>query len=303
MAKFEFGFEEAWLRLIIKKIPNHPNLFLPSAVEQAQTILRVGKLKVSAARAWAEAAGIVTKRKNQFVLTPLGNLIKHHDPDMDDDGIWWALHYNLARQGSPAWFYAFYCNEFTHDIFDRDKLEEELRAWWDRDHEKPMTDSIFDKLVFSPLKQAFDGTRLGKEFGLFDLQVGNLFCRQAPGYRVPPVAIIAYGLLDWARQKQRLTVNLEKLLEPWGIGKIFRLDRTSLDEIIVQIGDQYDKQVGWVSHTAGLNSVSIMDLPPLTLISAYYHELDGEPPKIALEKGKEEVLELEKNHAAMSLFS
>ena len=293
MAKFEFGFEEAWFRLIIKKIPDHPNLFLPSAVEQAQTILRVGKLKVGAARAWAEAAGIVTKRKNQFVLTPLGHLIKHHDPDMDDDGIWWALHYNLARQDSPAWFYAFYCNEFTPDNFDRDMLEEELRAWWDRGHEKPMTDSIFDKLVFSPLKQAFDGTRLGKEFGLFNLQEDNRFCRQAPGHRLQPAAIVAYGLLDWARQQQRLTVNLEKLQEPWGIGRIFRLDRTSLDEIIVQIGDQYNKQVGWVSHTAGLNSVSIMEVPPLTLISAYYHELDGKSPINALEKAREEVSELE----------
>lgn len=294
MAEFKFGFEEAWLRLIVKKIPDYPTLFLPSAVEEAQTILRVGKLKVGAARAWAEAAGIVTKRKNQFILTPLGNLIRRHDPDMDDDGIWWALHYNLARQGSPAWFYAFYCNEFTPDIFDRDMLEKELRVWWDRDHEKPMTDSIFDKLIFSPLKQAFDGTRLGKAFGLFGLQEGSMFQRQAPGYRLPPAAIVAYGLLDWARQQQRLTVNLEKLLEPWGIGKIFRLDRTSLDEIIVQIGDQYDKQIGWVSHTAGLNSVSIMGLHPLTLISAYYHGLDGEPPISALEKGKDEVLELEK---------
>jgi len=303
MAKFEFGFEEAWLRLIIKKIPDHPNLFLPSAVEHAQTILRVGKLKVSAARAWAEAAGIIIKKKNQFILTPLGNLIKRHDPDMDDDGIWWALHYNLARQESSAWFYAFYCNEFTRDVFDRDMLEEELRAWWDQDHEKPMTDSIFDKLVFSPLKQAFAGTRLGKEFGFFDLQEGGRFCRQAPGYRVPPVAIVAYGLLDWARQQQRQTVNLEKLLEAWSVGRIFRLDRASLDEIIVQIGDQYNKQVGWVSHTAGLNSVSIMDLPPLTLLSAYYHGLDGESPTSALEKGKTEVLELEKIQTAMPLFS
>ncbi|MBU4261960.1 MAG: DUF4007 family protein [Proteobacteria bacterium] len=303
MAKFEFGFEEAWLRLIIKKIPNHPNLFLPSAVEQAQTILRVGKLKVGAARAWAEAAGVIIKKKKQFILTPLGNLIKHHDPDMDDDGIWWALHYNLARQNSPAWFYAFYCNEFTSDIFDRGMLEKELRAWWDRGHEKPMTDSIFDKLVFSPLKQAFDGTRLGNEFGFFALQEGSRFCRQAPGHRLPPAAIVAYGLLDWARQQQRQSVHLEKLLGAWGIGRIFRLDRTSLDEILIQIGDKYNKQVGWVSHTAGLNSVSIMDLPPLTLISAHYYELDGESPSSALEKGKAEVLELGKMQADLPLFS
>lgn len=50
MAKFEFGFEETWFRLIIKKISEHPDLFLPSAVEKAQTVLRIGKLKVGAAK-------------------------------------------------------------------------------------------------------------------------------------------------------------------------------------------------------------------------------------------------------------
>jgi hypothetical protein len=30
-----------------------------------------------------------------------------------------------------------------------------------------MTDSTFDKLIFSPFKQVFDGTRLGEVFGFF----------------------------------------------------------------------------------------------------------------------------------------
>ena len=105
MAKFEFGFEEAWFRLIIKKLPDHRDLFLPRAVEKAQAILRVGKLKVGAARTWAEAAGIICKRKNEFYLTPLGKIIARHDPGLEEDGVWWAIHYNLARSPSSAWFY------------------------------------------------------------------------------------------------------------------------------------------------------------------------------------------------------
>ncbi len=303
MAEFKFGFEEAWLRLIIKKIPDHPDLFQSSSVEKAQGILRIGKLKVGAARVWAESAGIITKNKSKFVLTPLGHLIRRHDPDMDDDGIWWVIHYNLARQDSSAWFYSFYFNEFKYDAFDRDILEKELRAWWDKNHEKPMTDSTFDKLIFSPLIQVFEGTRLGKQFGFFEPQEKNCFCRQPIGLRLPPPSIIGYGLLDWARKQQRQSVHLEKLLEPWSIGKIFRFDRSSLDESLIQIGDSYNKQVAWVSHTAGLNSVSIMDLNPLTLISAYYHELDGESPTNALEKGKADLLEIKKMQMTETLFS
>jgi hypothetical protein len=85
---------------------------------------------------------------------------------------------------------------------------------------------------------------------------------------------------------------LEKLLEPGGIGKIFRLERDAFDRLLIDIGEHYQKQVGWISHTVGLNSVSIMECSPLALVSAYYHELDGEEPMDALASGKKEVEEL-----------
>ena len=290
MAEYKFGFEEAWFRLIIKKLPDNPDLFLPKAVEKAQTILRVGKLKVGAARAWAESAGIVCKKKSDFVLTPLGKIIALHDPDLEEDGLWWALHYNLSRLNSPAWFYFFYFNVFAPDKFSRDEFEREVRAYWDNNHEKkPMTDSVFHKLIFSPFKQVFEGTRLGEGFGFLVTNEEGKYLRRPQNSPPLPRAIFAYALLDWSVRQQRQSVHLEKLLETGGIGKIFRLKRDVLDSLLIDIGELYGKQVGWISHTAGLNSVSIMKFPPLALISAYYHELDGEEPMAALALGKEEV--------------
>ena len=302
MAKFEFGFEEAWFRLIIKKLPDNPDLFLPKAVEKAQSILRVGKLKVGAARAWAESAGIVCKKKGAFFLTPLGQIIAHHDPDLEENGIWWTFHYNLARQTSPAWFYSFYFNEFIPDTFSRDDFENELRAHWDNSHDKPMTDSVFHKLIFSPLKQVFEGTRLGDEFGFWLTGDQGILLRNKKNMPPLPKAILSYALLDWAGEEQRQSVHLEKLLEPGGIGKIFRLERDILDSLLIDIGEQYQKQVGWISHTAGLNSISIVDCQPLALISAYYHELDGEEPLTALALGKEKVEKII-GQESMPLFS
>lgn len=303
MAEFKFGFEEAWFRLIIKKLPDNPDLFLPKAVEKAQTILRVGKLKVGAARAWAESAGIVYKKKGNFVLTTLGKIIALHDPDLEEDGIWWVFHYNLARADSPAWFYSFYFNDFVApDKFSRDEFEREVRAYWDNNHEKPMTDSVFHKLIFSPFKQVFEGTRLGDEFGFWVTDEDGNYLRRSQNSPPLPRAILAYALLDWGIRQQRQSVHLEKLLEPGGIGKIFRLKRDVFDSLLIDIGEHYQKQVGWISHTAGLNSVSIMEFPPLALISAYYHELDGEEPTAALTLGKEEVTGIV-NRETMPLFS
>ena len=308
MAKFEFGFEESWFRLIIKKLPDNPDLFLPKSVEKAQNILRVGKLKVGAARAWAESAGIVCKKKGAFLLTPLGQIIAHHDPDLDEDGIWWVIHYNLARVGSPAWFYSFYINEFNQNEFIRDDFEKAIREFWDKDHEKPMTDSVYKKLIFPPFKQLLigtddsPGTRLGEKFGFLIEKEKDSFTREFSNLLPLPRAIFAYGLLEWGMQYQRKSVHLEKLLESGGLGKIFRLDREALDNLLVDIGEYYQQQIGWISHTAGLNSVSIMDFSPLAMISAYYHELDGEDPMTALTLGNEEVAKMA-DYETMPLFS
>jgi hypothetical protein len=302
MAKFEFGFEESWLRLIVKKLPGNPDLFQLKSVEKAQAILRVGKVKVSAARAWAESAGIIFKNGRGFSLTVLGDIIARHDPDLEENGIWWALHYNLAKQSSPAWFYSYYFNKFDADAFDRATLEDELRTWWDENHEKPMTDSVFSKLIFSPFKQVFEGTRFGQDFGLFAVKEDGTFLRQPKGSQPPPGTIIAYALLDWAIENQRQSAHLEKLFEQWGIAKIFRLDRETFDDILIDIGEKYQKRIAWISHTAGLNSVSIMDIPPLALVSAYYHELDGEEPMAALIKGQDELKKIGEKKS-LPLFS
>ncbi|MBI9047278.1 MAG: DUF4007 family protein [Anaerolineaceae bacterium] len=302
MAEFKFGFEEIWFRLILKRLPDHPDLFLPRVVEEAQNILRVGKLKVGAARAWAESAGLVHKIKTGFYLTPLGKIIAHHDPDMEEDGIWWALHYNLARHSSPAWFYAFYFNVFEVDEFSRSDFESEIRTWWDQTHEKPMTDSVFDKLVFSPFKQVFNDTRLGEEFG-FCQAVNHDHYNRLPTCPVDlPSSILGYALLDWARRNERQSINLETLLDPWGVGKIMRQDKERLDTLLVEIGEKYEKQALWISHTAGLNSVSFADLDPLSLVCAYYNELDGDDPIIAIEKGRKQAEEF-RNDGNLSLFS
>ena len=296
MAEFKFGFEEVWFRLIIKKIPDHPDLFLPASVEKAQDILRIGKLKVGAARAWAEAAGIICKQKGKFLLTPLGRLIARHDEYLEEDGIWWVIHYNLARQGSDAWFYSFYLNEFTPDTFHRDDFEQAIREHWDASHEKSMTDSVYKKLVYPPFKQLLlgtedsKGTRLGSKFGLLtEAEEKDTFTRASFTAVPVPKAVFCFALLDWSLQEKRTSVHLEKLLEPGGVGRIFRLERETLDSLLVTAGEEYQKEVCWISHTAGLNSVSIMQLPPLALVSAYYHELDGKDPLAALACGKEDM--------------
>ena len=286
MAKFEFGFEESWFRLTIKKLPTHPRLFCKDkeSVANAQTLLRIGSLKVGAAGVWAQAANIIYKKKNgEYELTPFGKLIAILDPDLEEDGIWWAIHYNLARYKSDAWFYAFYINLFEQKTSERASLETEIRNYWDKDHKKPMTDSTFDKLIFPPFKQVFDGTRLGHTFGLFKPLEENKFARVLNDNHRVPHAILCYALTDWSQKDQRQSAHISKLLEPWGPGRIFGLNRETLDNMLIEIADRYQKKVAWISHTANLNSVSILNVSPLVMLSTFYHEMDGKEPLDAFE--------------------
>lgn len=295
MAKFEFGFEESWFRLIIKLLPDNPFLFSHSdgQAQNTQTLLRIGKTKVGAAKVWADCAGIIEKHKKAHHLTLLGTIISKYDRDMDEDGIWWAIHYNLSKANSPAWFYSYYINEFDYFTFDRQTLEKELR---DR---KEMTDKIFDKLIFAPLKQVFDidKTRLGRDFGLFQTNDDKTYKREITTVRRVTSPILAYALCDWAMENNRRTAHISKLLEPYAPGRIFGLDRALLDEMIMDIGERYQKQVAWISHTANLNSVSFSEVDPNALIIAYYRELDGDEPDAALKAAVSEVEDIKRDSA------
>ena len=288
MAKFEFGFDELWFRMIIKKLPDNPELFNAKGIEKAQQILRIGKLKVGAARIWAEAAGLIKKERTAHALTPLGMAVARFDPDMEEDGIWWVIHYNLARMDSAAWFYSYYFNYFEYEDFGRQLLEADLREFWAKNH-KPLTDDMFHKLIYSPFKQVFEGTRFGNGrssngFKLFYETAPGAFSRDPKGNRPLNSAIVSYSICDWARKNERQTAHIEELLSPGGPGRIFRLDRSALDETLVTIGERYTKRVAWISHTANLNSVAISNVPALAMVLTYYLELDGDEPAGALEK-------------------
>lgn len=293
MAKFEFGFDELWFRMLIKKLPDHPELFSRNELENAQQILRIGKLKVGATRIWAEASGLIQKERGGHILTPLGKSILRFDPEMEEDGVWWIIHYNLARKDSVAWFYSYYINYFEQEEFDRQALESELRVFYAKDR-KPLTDDMFHKLVYSPFKQVFESTRFGNGrssggFRLFYENPQGGFARDPKGSKPIPPPILGYCLCDWALEKERHTAHIEELLSPGAPGCILRLDRASLDDTLVAIGERYMKKVAWISHTANLNSVAISDVPALALLVTYYLELDGVEPLKALETACEMV--------------
>jgi hypothetical protein len=288
MAKFEFGFEELWFRMIIKKLPDYPEMFSAKEVENAQQVLRIGKLKVGAAKTWAETAGLIRKEAKGYVLTVLGNVVSKFDPDMEEDGLWWAIHYNLARTDSAAWFYSFYVNDFEPGAFNREIIKSQLCEFWAKDH-KQLTGDMYDKLIFAPFTQVFKGTRFGNGrsgsgFRLFYETGPGEYARDPSGSKSIHPAIVSYGICDWASHKERHTAHIDELLDRGAPGRIFRLDRSSLDDLLVSIGERYMKKVAWISHTANLNSVAISNIAPLAMLVTYYLELDGDEPGIALDK-------------------
>ncbi len=277
-----FGFEPRWLRLLLKSLPHHPQLFQAGNSADAQYILGgLGNRQVRALRDWASGIGLITAdRTGSFSsLTPLGALITDHDPELEEDGTYWAIHHSLCRSES-IWFYTSYSNLFGPGVFSRDEIKSRLRG------RRAMSESVIEKKCVVPLLHTMKSTRLGSELGVLSVRNDTLYERRRPDERRLHEAVVAFMLCDWAQRSGRRTVNVSELAVWGGVANYLALSHEQLVGFLERIQDRYSKKVLWISQTAGLGSITFaQDVPPLALLRAYYIErLEGVRPQVAFQR-------------------
>lgn len=277
-----FGFEPRWLRLLLKALPHHPQLFHSGNVADAQYILGgLGNRQVLALRDWATGIGLIgAGRTGSFSsLTPLGALITAHDPELEEDGSYWAIHHSLCRS-TGIWFYASYSNLFGPGVFSRDEIKSRLKGC------RAISESVIEKKCVVPLLHTMKSTRLGSELGVLSVRNGTLYERRRPDERRLHEAVVAFMLYDWAERSGRRTVNVSELAMWGGVANYLALSNDQLVGFLERIQDRYAKKVLWVSQTAGLGSIAFAeDVPSLALLRAYYIEqLEGVRPEVAFER-------------------
>lgn len=285
-----FGFEESWLRKGLKEFFIDNTLFTKAGQEKIQR-LGLGTHQFKDLKDWMIASNLINHENKKCILSPLGLLLHNYDREFSEDGSIWAIHNKLSLNGNiqtdRVWFYYWYVNEFTSNKFSRENLVNDILI------QQITSDNIVKRFFITPLLQTMnkEKTRLGKSFGIMIEDAPNQFRRiEPPEDKLDPI-IVAYITMDWVKRNDRSSANLIELTTlKCSPGKILHLSSRRYSEYLDKIQAMFNKEMLWVSYTAGLNSVSFeKGVNPLDILKAYYiKKRDEISPLDAYRKAREE---------------
>lgn len=299
MALTSFGIREKWLRMLIKVIPVYPDIFTglsnTERMEEAQYQLGgLGNKQVPAVKDWGVGIGLIEKdSESNYQLTPFGKIIAKYDPQFEEQGTFWAIHYNLSvnsfkpqytDKSDDMWFYSMYSNKFPAGAVLRNEIKACFKGYKKKDG-TDYSDNVIDSCL-SHLLDTMTNTKIGEELGVFSItdEAKNIYERRHPTESTLHPAILAYMLCDWAHFNSRLTMNTAEFFRFGSVACLMAMDEQQFNAYLNKIQDRYSRKVLWVSWTAGLNSVGFeKTISPLSMLQAYYIEQQsGEAPLEAL---------------------
>jgi hypothetical protein len=271
-----FGFERSWIARALKALREDPTTLRKDRIEHAQRLLGLGNQQVFALEHWLRALGLIIRDRSGYLLSPRALLISDRDPQVEEAGTWFAIHYWLASSREYAFSYWCAANCLPRR-FTRANLLGVLAR--ELPGKKDATYANYLKAFLSLLKS----TPLGNELGLFRVDEEEVSSEEFDALTIPS-AVVSYVLCDWREKHGRSTVAIDELEQPEAPGKMFRIRRDALDKHLDRIAERYSKRVLWVSRTAGLNSVTFSNgIASLALLRAYYLEqTEGLDPLKAL---------------------
>jgi hypothetical protein len=271
-----FGFERSWLARAMKAVNQRPDIFARASLEDAQRHLGLGNQQVFAVEHWVQALGLVVKTSAGYSLSASGAIVAEHDPQVEEMGTWYALHYWLAttRRGSLAYWCA--ANQMP-PAFTRSALQECIARELPGKSLHTYTNHL--RVFFAILH----GTPIGNDMRLFTTDGETVRRRYIDTCSVPE-AIAAYMLSDWAARNHRSTASIAEIELPEAPGALMFMASGAVNQALDRIVERYCGKVLWLSRTAGLNSIGFGNIPPLALLRSYYYEnMMGVEPMKALE--------------------
>ena len=282
-----FGFEERWLRLVVKAVPSDAALLSADSLRSQEGMADaqyrlggIGNRQVLALRDWAKATGIVEFAVDgRCYLSPFGAILLRLDPGLEEVSTFWAIHHRLCIS-EEIWFYAHYANAMKSGQFTRAQLKRCLREG------KKTSDSVLEKKALFPLLQTMKGTKLGTDLGLLVPLGDGAYQRRMPDERRLESTVLAYMIVDWCVRRHRTTVHLSELTA-WGApGSYLALDAEHLADMLRRIQEKHSSRILSISRTAGLNSVALGDdlRAESVLACGYLERLEKLDPAVALRK-------------------
>ena len=236
-----FGFERSWLSKAIKTLDEDGGIFTPSRREEAQLKMGLGIWQIVSLEDWLRAMKVIEKRDKEdfYVLTELGKLFLEFDRLVEERGSWWTIHYQLASNPEGIELYYWFFNQFPHIRFSRNEL---VSALIDIKKDDFSSETIDDGVT--SFLSVFRHTPLGDELMILKEVENGVFQRFESEPKKLHPAVVAYAIVDWAKNRDRSTVNVREFLSSDGTpGKVFGLSASSLDNYLDEIKGRYLRKV------------------------------------------------------------
>lgn len=250
-----FGLEREILSRTLREFEENPKL----SRSELMSRLGVGSQKAEAMVLWLGKLSLRDNRERQ--LAPLSTLLLRCDPYLEDITTMWLLHYQLASNPDAEVWYLLTNRflpgrtEFRFDDVLIFLVSEGLRTPTDKHLRADV--SIFLRAFIS--EDGLGRTEFIKTEGKVDRNLArNTFYKNPPTKLSPYLA--AYAIFD---QRTRTapnvaTVTIEELLtQDGGVGKVFSLSRSRLEETLRLISGPQLGHLVDISKTAGLDQVGL----------------------------------------------
>lgn len=285
-----FFIRKGWLYKGIRGVDANAGVFIDKK-ENPMDILGMGSNMVKSLRYWMQATGLTVEeaykgKARLQKLTPLGEIIKSHDPYMEELGTLCLVHYKLASNKELATAWYFFFNHFSMGEFQKDDFVTALANYAAMANEAPAMSSLEDdfncvintyveRKKINPVRVLPESNIESplSELGL--IGIGNSqdrsFKKMSPKHGTISPYILLAVIRDQCGDKEEVRIS-DLLTSPCNIGRIFNLDIITMMQELNQLAAM---DLISIVRTAGLDVVKIMSkLSFYDCVEAYYLSLN-----------------------------
>jgi len=229
-------------------------------------VLGIGWNKIEFHRDFCRYAGLIETAKisGEFKLSPLGEIIRRHDPNLSDLATWWFIHTNLVLDKETNVYSALFCN-LSHRTLSKEEIAVEINSLLGSN----VSTAVLKKDVDAILRW-FADSPLGS-LGTF-VTDGKNWKRRKPS-RTPDPYVIAYAALELHRRNKRHSTSskISELIKGANsLYCVFHIDEGDLKAGLRQAQSLLSSEFLAVSDTAGLDTVYFGNKQSSDIAEKYY---------------------------------
>ena len=282
-----FALRFGWLTQGVQALSRGQPVF---EAEDATVQLGVGENMVSSIRYWLQAAQVVVKSEDGWVLTDIGKYIFDDDgcdSYLEDEATIWLIHWLIASNAelAPSWWWFF--NRFHKPEFTSAEVvvaltefaKAEVKGRYANSTLKSDVAVLLRMYVRSqgnkrvPAEEALDSPL--SILGLIDSGEGSRAFESRPAQRDGlPVGILGFAIADLLVSRKETQIPIEELMYGRAgmpaIGAVFRLTESALlakiERLVAEIPDLFA-----LRETAGIHQLYLLrEVTPTELLDYHY---------------------------------